>query len=543
MTLEKAVDGQLLAGWLPSQAEQDKWDATTIAAGVSGLELMERAAKALVEILEKSNFVVGERLLILCGPGNNGGDGLALSRIYCERGLRPLTILVNADRYSEENQIELKRLLSLSGSVYGFPKASAPIEEHQLAAINKKELFEYLNCGGVIIDALLGNGQHSAPRGTVRELLEFILLSDSFKGNRIVAIDLPTGINGDTGQVYHPHLDADLTLTIERPQRGLLQHPARQVSGKVMIVPVNLNTSSAAEYFLNDTRSVPRPPRRKAVAHKGNFGQVLVVGGSHRMPGAPFLSAEGALQCGAGLVCCAHLAKAPLPRFRPEIILVPCGEHRPANFFDSDHFAELKSYLARSVLVIGPGLGTNSATGMLLWELLAASDKTIILDADALNLLAIHWSEGGNNPVGLERCILTPHPGEMGRLLGGTSEQVQADRYSAARELCERSGAVVVLKGASTIVYSIHNGLGRGWVNQNGNPYLATAGSGDVLGGMIAGLVAQGMIAAEAAQLGVFLHGLAADTLQVSGARPITASELIAEIPDVWVRLEDGHAV
>ncbi len=499
---------------LPSSQEMAAFDKLTIKAGTAAVDLMERAGQAVFELL-RGRFPINSdtSICILCGPGNNGGDGIVVARHLLEDGYKPLVFLTYADRYSGELSEQLRRFRDAGGSL-------SEVKEHNCS------LFSSVSSANIVVDALLGTGSRGEPRGVIKSLIE---AGNSARANngKIISIDIPSGIDPDTGMVEGEAMRADLTVAIEAIKRGMLQSPAKGYCGIIEVVKIGI-VMEATEFFMLTKECITLPKARKTDAHKGNFGTVFVVGGSQEMPGAPILAALAAARVGAGYSRMALLQSLGYKVEFPEIMLETV-EQGKSYFTKLDAFKVLPSIRESNCTVLGPGIGVAKESMAFVMEILTAlrSEKAgLVLDADGLNALAVQAGEDNKYP-GL---VMTPHPGEAARLLGISTEAVQADRYAAARELGNRYGAIIVLKGAASVVY--YNGTG--FVNTTGNPWMATAGSGDVLSGVIAGLIAQGLPPFEAAKSGVLLHGLAGDMASNNGSQPIIATDIVKRISEAY---------
>jgi hydroxyethylthiazole kinase-like uncharacterized protein yjeF len=522
---------------LPSAAEMAALDHATISSGVPSQQLMERAGVAILDACG-SRFDLStnshHRALILCGPGNNGGDGLVIGRLLLERGVDVRLLLVGAAKYSADCVEQAGRFEGAGGKILIFgPNATGPAGCTP-KSVSEPEVRDILRDSAVVVDALLGVGQRAAPHGGIKDLLEIVnsfiagLRCGDQNRPHILSVDLPTGIDCDTGQVFEPHITADTTVTIQLMKRGMLQSPAFEDCGEIIVVDIGIDTSGTCEYTLVTQVSLPSAPVRARDINKGAAGRVLIIGGSGSMLGAPILSALGALRSGSGHVFVT----------RPEIPVAGWVCSRPLEVIDLPiveselSLKDLDVVLQRAnqvdAVVIGPGLGQSPRTAEALIAILSrlrGLPSAVILDADALNVIARNQSCPLQN-----NWIVTPHPGEAARLMGTSISEIQRDRFSAARELSRRLGCVAVLKGASTVIYS----GGRGWVNSSGNSWMATPGSGDVLAGVIGALAAQGMAPQEAAQRGVFLHGRAGDLAHAAHRGPILASEIAARLPEAF---------
>ena len=463
--------------------EMKALDANTIEKmGVPSCVLMERAALKTAEEIERvlDARKKQERILCVCGSGNNGGDGAAVARILKLHGYQTSLYLIgNPDHRTEE----MKRQLSIAAN-------------YHVPVVNNLATEEYTT----IVDAIFGVGLSRPVEGKYREVIDTLNRMDAWK----VAVDIPSGVNGDTGAELGIAFHADLTVTFAFRKAGLCLYPGRKFAGKVIVADVGIYGSEAVPGYLwqMDKSDIDCLPDKTPDGNKGTFGKVLVVAGSEGMCGAAYLSASGAFATGTGMVkiVTPEANRIPLQTMLPEA-MIDCGSDYTGAFAWCD------------VVVIGPGIGTSAeAVCKVQWFLEAAfqAGKKVVLDADGLNLLAGHpeWKCW----LG-EHVILTPHMGEMSRLTGKTVGELQNDRIAAARELAQETGAVCVLKDACTVTAAPD---GTAWISLEGNPGMATAGSGDVLSGILAGV--QAMFLNENANkaepgrraaLGVLLHGMA----------------------------------
>lgn len=489
-------------GLYPAAAVQ-AIDAAAIAAGTPGRVLMKRAARAALALIAAR--YPEAPLWIFCGGGNNGGDGYVLAGLAKARGLA-VTLFWAAEPASLRNEAAEAYAFAVQERVDMRPAADLPE-----AAPPKL----------VIVDALLGIGLQGAVRPAIAALINQL---NHYRAPRI-ALDIPSGLCADSGQVLGAAICATHTLCFVALKPGLVTGRGPALCGEVVFDDLGITPAlyPAPPIHRVDAHSCASLlPRRAADAHKGQSGHVLVVGGELGMGGAGLLCSEAALKVGAGLVSLATRADHVLASQvrRPEIMAK--AVHTAA---------DLAGLIAKaSVLALGPGLG-QEPWGQQLYQSVLTSGKPLVLDADGLNLLAKATAGlACPNP-----CIITPHPAEAARLLGITTEQVQCDRLAAAAALADKTGAVVVLKGAGTVIAAGD----RRVIASVGNPVLATAGSGDVLCGLIAGLWAQGLSALDAAQLGVCLHGALADALVAGrGHYGHSAGDLISQLPSVCAGLE-----
>ncbi|MFQ6133130.1 MAG: NAD(P)H-hydrate dehydratase [Armatimonadota bacterium] len=495
--------------------------------GLPSLVLMENAALAIcagvVELLTERG---GRCVKVVAGKGNNGGDGLAVARQLLCRGYEvEVLLLAEPTELSGDADTNCQAAQKLGVKV-SVVSSDEPLET----------LAERLAPADVVVDAILGTGVTGEVKGLARRGIEAIR---RIPPERVVAVDMPSGIDSDTGQVLGAAVEACRTITLGLPKVGLYCYPGAAHSGEVIVDPIGLPSSLLAE---NDIRThlttaeecrAALPPRRPD-AHKGDCGRVLVVAGSAGMSGAASLCGLGALRAGAGLVTVAtpagvnailevkltEVMTAPLPETSDQAI----GLAAEPILMDMSEEAE--------VLVIGPGVSQASQTQRVVRRLVESVDKPIVVDADGLNALA------GDLAAVTERsapAVLTPHPGELSRLVGKPINKIQADRLTAARELAEQVGAVVVLKGAATVVADPG---GVAHVNPTGNEGMASGGTGDVLAGLIGGLAAQGAGVYEAAVAGVYLHGLAGDLAAQPNSRAMIAGDLLGSMRDALAVVE-----
>lgn len=505
------------SGLAPSIEEMAQMDRAAIATGLSAKVLMERAGGEIArKILER--YPAAREISVFCGSGNNGGDGLVIAKVLIEAGRKVHVVLAAAQRYSDEclRQLEAHREILLFGTE-GRPAIESSTIFRDLAADDVERLVERSD---VIVDALLGTGQRSNPRRETATLVEIVRHRQS-RGVPpvVIAVDIPTGVDGETGQMFTPHISADRTICVEHIKRGLVQFPARAACGAIETVSIGIGSEVETEFQILEHQNLPALGPRKPDSHKGDFGRILVIGGSVGMPGAPLLTALGALRAGAGIV--SRVVKrgwASSPEL-PECMLSMLSH-------DGDHFegqdaTEVVDLLGGfDVVVIGPGMGVAKDTHEFLRRVcdgVRLLGKRTVIDADAINIVA----QAGISLDGID-AVITPHPGEASRMLGRPTPSLQGDRFTAVRELWEKYRVVSVLKGAGTLVY----GASGGRIVCRGTPYLATAGSGDVLAGIIAACCARLEVAFDAACLGVWLHAVAGILASERSGGPVLASDI-----------------
>jgi len=509
---------------LVTSAEMRALEQAAVAAGTSLDALMENAGLAIAqEAWLQLGVVAGRRVLVLVGPGNNGGDGLVCARHLAEWEADVVVYLLRP-RPADDPKLAAVRALSV-------PVIAAPDDpgyERLQAALDGAEL---------VIDALFGTGPQRPPDGDLAAILRRLRdARERPRAPQVIAVDLPSGVDADTGRAHDLAVHADTTVTLGLAKVGLCMLPGSECAGRVEVVDIGLPPHAAREVAteLTENRWVKeRLPARPKDANKGTFGKLLVVGGSADYTGAVRLSAEAAYRAGAGLVAVAapHPARVAVSVALAEAVYVPLACERA---LDSAAAKAVDEALPRyDVLLIGPGLGqAPGVRDAVLATLRALPDaiRACVVDADALNALAAtpDW------PSALPRAgiaVLTPHPGEMARLTETSVADVQADRLGVATRAAREWRQVVALKGAHTVVAAPD---GRIAISPHANPLLATAGTGDVLAGAIAGLLAQGAEPFEAAACAVYLHGLAAEDAAEAldlADRGILASDLLPALP------------
>lgn len=465
-------------------------DRLVIAQGISGYELMTRAGAAVLRVV-RERWPRAHRLLIVCGTGNNGGDGFVVARLAHEAGLAVTVIAQDTLAHLRGDALSACEALHAAGlEIQAFSSANWPMAD-------------------VIVDALFGTGLDRDITGATRNAVECMNAANV----PMIAVDIPSGLHADTGRVLGMAARAHTTVTFIALKQGLFTGDGPAYCGDIVFddldVPAATHASMAPSALrVLDTELTHALPPRPRNAHKGNYGHVLVIGGDCGMAGAVRLTAQAALRVGAALVSLAthpeHAAVATA--LVPEIM-----SH-------AVHDAQaLRPLFARAnVIAIGPGLGQGQ-WGKVLLDAALDSGLPLVVDADALNLLA-------RDPIPRAHWVLTPHPGEAARLLGCAAAEVQADRFAALRALRARYGGVVVLKGVGSLI------AGDGELVRlcgAGNPGMASGGMGDVLTGVIAGLAAQGLPLTQAAALGVHLHARAGDDAARDGERGLVASDLM----------------
>ncbi|MFN7977934.1 MAG: NAD(P)H-hydrate dehydratase [Vicinamibacterales bacterium] len=488
--------------------------------GLPSIVLMENAGRQVVAALESLvDDLPARRLAVVCGTGNNGGDGFVVARALFQRGHEPAVLLIgSAADVRGDARINLEVLGNLG----------VPVVE--VADASSWELHGSLATGAdVVIDALMGTGLSRALTGLHETIVADINASEA----AVVAVDLPSGLSADTPDLIGPAIHASLTVTLGAPKVPLVLPPAEHLAGDVVVadigIPVEVVDAADGPRLCLLTREYVRGlvAPRSAEAHKGDFGRVLIVAGSRGMTGAAALAARAALRAGAGLVTVATPASVQpiVAAMGAEFMTLPLPERDGAVAADA---AAVVLAADADVIAIGPGLGRGPDVTAFVRTLLAECDLPIVVDADALNACAGEpsWLMGRDDrPV-----VITPHPGEMARLIGADTDDVQANRLGVAREFAVRHHVTVVLKGYRSLVATP---AGDVFVNPTGTPGMATAGSGDVLTGMLASELAQLLDPERAAQLAVYLHGLAGELADADeGDVAMVAGDIVRHIGD-----------
>ncbi len=462
--------------------------------GIPGLTLMERAGAAAFAVLCE-RWPKARYLTVLCGMGNNGGDGYVVARLAHQAGFN-VTVMQVGDGPKLKGDARAAAEAFMACGLTPQPFAASA-----------------LSASDVLIDALLGTGLDREVSGELRAVIEAV----NSNSVPVLAIDIPSGLHADTGRIIGAAVEAKATVSFIGLKQGMFTGQGPDQCGAIYLADLDVPeevysaaSPSAHRVELSQFRGLLTPRRR--TAHKGHFGHVLVVGGEHGYAGAARMAAEAAGRMGAGLI---SLATRPshagfITISRPEIMCH--GVEEPGDLTPLVDKA--------TVIAVGPGLSQSPWARRLFHQILK-QNKPLVVDADGLNLLAAE-------PLARDPWVLTPHPGEAARLLGSTSAAVQADRFQAAGEIQRRYGGVCVLKGAGTVIATSEGGLA---VCQGGNPGMASGGMGDVLTGVIAGLLAQGLSLNDAAHLGVCLHASAGDLAAREGERGLLASDLMP-----WLR-------
>jgi hydroxyethylthiazole kinase-like uncharacterized protein yjeF len=501
---------------------QDLDRRTIQACGIPGIVLMENAGRGATETLTRSFPEVRSGwVAVLAGRGNNGGDGFVIARHLMNWGIRTRAyLLTGRDNVQGDALTNLRAWLNMGGELTEI-----------LSKGNFTKIKKDLAHANLIVDAIFGTGLNSEVKGLYKDIISFI----NTLSQPVMAVDIPSGLDATTGKVLGTAVRADLTTTFGLAKIGQVIEPGAHYVGRLEIldigIPQNFIEEADIKARLIDPEELnlslldPRPPQ----AHKGDYGHLFVLAGSPGKTGAAAMICSGALRTGAGLVTLGiptslnHILEAKLT----EAMTEPLPD-RGTGYLSRDASKRILQLLeGKTAVALGPGVSTHPEVQELLWELIPQISVPVVIDADGVTALA-------SRPEILKTCpspvILTPHPGEMARLAGTTTQHVQADRIGVAMDFAAAYGCIVVLKGNKTVVATPE---GEVYINPTGNPGMASGGTGDVLTGMIGGLIAQGLPPLEAATWGVYLHGVAGDcAARIWGETSLIAGDIVDSLPD-----------
>ncbi len=501
--------------------------------GIGTLLLMENAGRGAADAIERVyGRCAGRRVAIVCGRGNNGGDGFVVARHLAGRGAAIEVWLIGRAAAIQGDAAANLEILR---------RAAIPLTEvtERTGAAGIEGLHRALQSADLLIDALLGTGVS----GPVSGLLADAIAALNAAARPVCALDLPSGLSADGGALLGPTVRADLTITFGLPKRALFLHPGALQAGRVEVADLGVPRGwlerglSVSLLEATDVRAVL--PARPADAHKGHYGHLLVVAGSVGKTGAAVLACLGALRAGTGLVTCALPAtQQPVVAGRlAEAMTDPLPETAAQTLSAKalDRLHELSTRM--DAIAVGPGVGLEPETQMVVRELVRTAERPMVVDADGLTALVGHLEALRGARAAR---LLTPHPGEAARLLGTSITEVQVDRVESARRLARETGALVALKGAGTVVAAPE---GEVTVNPTGNPGMATGGTGDVLTGVAGGLLAQGVAPDAALRAAVYLHGLAGDLVAMErGGVGLLAGDLADAVPAAVRKVRAGDS-
>lgn len=508
--------------YLLSAREMKQIDKNTIEVfGVPSLVLMERAALRVVEVIKKEQ-IDAAKTLVVCGTGNNGGDGMAVARmLYLEGNSVEVWLIGSLQKCSEETKKQYDIL-----QAYGVPVveqkegfcAQVCVQDSDL------ELAQTQTAYTLMIDALFGIGLSRNVEGVYREAIEEMNRLDGQK----IAIDIPSGVHADSGAVMGSCFFADHTVTFAYNKTGLCLYPGADAVGKVHVAEIGITKESFLEkepqMLMPQAQDLTRLPKRKADSNKGTYGKVLVIAGSEEMSGAAYFSAKAAYRSGCGLV------KVFTHEKNRSMLTTRLPEAIPVTYDGKKNLKEslIAAVQWADVLVLGPGLGMSDTARQIVKVTIQTAAVPIVVDADALNLLSeeLEILKGPHTDL-----IVTPHLGEMSRLVDMPIEYIKKNILMAAQDFSREYNVICVLKDARTITSIPY---GKTYVNTSGNHGMATAGSGDVLTGIIAGFLAGGLTPEDAAVLGVYVHGLSGDAIvEKTGYYSLMAEDILDGIKEV----------
>lgn len=499
--------------------------------GISGTVLMENAARGAVRVfIDYFEPSPGSSITILCGRGNNGGDGYVMARYLHEIGMNVrVAVIGDMSRISGDALVNLEILGRIG------------VEINEIESDEKWKSFnDAIKSCDFIIDGLLGTGLNSPVRGSFKNVIDDVNAS----GKRVMSIDIPSGLNADNGKVMGAAVKADITVTFGFPKPGLLVFPGADFAGHLALIDIGIPGTVSSRFETGHDLIEPHDfmqllSNEKGDVHKGKRGHLLILAGSEGKTGAAALCAMGALRAGAGLVTVgiAESLNPVLEKKLTEAMTVALPETKEKSLALSAKEDILRLMDNKTAVAIGPGLSTNPETVNLVCEILKLLKLPVVLDADALNALSMV----PDSLKYLDRSkILTPHPGEMSRLAGLSVKDIQTDRIETSRRFAKEWQCNLILKGAGTILADPD---GMVSINPTGNPALASGGTGDVLTGMIAGFLARGLTPVKASRAGVYLHGMAADYLALkAGEAGILASEISEAVPYLVKSLLSGDS-
>lgn len=495
--------------------------------GIPGVVLMENAGLQVVKLIgDLLGSIKGKRVTIFAGKGNNGGDGFVIARHLLNMGAEVKVMLFGEPaEVSGDARINLDILGKMGQKVL-------PINNNNSINIVKLAMV-YTD---LIVDAIFGTGF----KGSVDEHVGKIIQIINESGKPVVAVDIPSGLEANTGKVNGPCIRAQHTVTFALPKIGLVLHPGKEYTGQLHVADISIPSFLIQEQKLNSlliTKEVVADllPKRHPEGHKGDYGRVLVIGGSEGLTGAVALTSMAALRAGAGLVTLAvpKSLHGIMEVKLTEVMTKPLPETERKSISRDALEDALALAETMDVVALGPGMSTDPAATGFVTDLVPRLTRPTVIDADGLNAMV------GNLDI-LKDCkaglVLTPHPGEMARLMGMEVEEVQGNRIEVAKEFATKYKVTLVLKGACSLVAGSQGEL---FVNQRGNPGMATGGTGDILTGIISGLLGQGLSPLEAAVAGVYLHGCAGDLAAFSyGEASLVAGDILNQLPEAFKEME-----
>ncbi|MDO5015156.1 MAG: NAD(P)H-hydrate dehydratase [Clostridia bacterium] len=496
---------------------------------MSFTDLMESAGTACAEAILHESYIDAEYCIVV-GKGKNGGDGLVIARKLYQEGLPVSVVFVDGVPKDSDSALMYEKAKKLDIEFCNY------LDDREKG----RQLIEN---SFYIIDCIFGIGFHGKPDEKTSEIIDLINFSDSF----VFSIDIPSGISSDSPLVGANAVKSDYTITISTLKKATVFQPSSEYCGTTQVVQIGItkdcykNAESNCESITAEEAKFLLP-KRTLNSHKGDFGKLLIIAGSKPMPGAAALSTGAALNSGAGLVtlgCHEDVYRCVSNHYR-EATYVPINYSTGGTLRLSENLKLINEKIISSdAIIFGPGIGISNEAKQELEKILSTADCPVVIDADGLNLLA------ENKEVALKtkaKVILTPHPGEMSRLTGLSIDEIEKDRLNVCQKLADELNATVVLKGANTVVCDSESKLK--YINATGNPGMATAGSGDVLSGILGSFLAQGMNAYEAAKIAVYIHGIAGDFACLNKTQiSMKAGDIIDYLPDAFFFVADEENI
>lgn len=492
---------------------------------IPGLELMENAGARVVDTIAEHFDLSGKLVTVVCGKGNNGGDGFVVARLLAERGAKiELFLIGQRDDVKGDARTNLERAEKVGLRIHEISDPSA-------FAVSPDSI--------LIVDAIFGTGFSGDIKYPYDDVIRKINESDA----PAIAVDAPSGLDGASGQVADPTVRADMTVTFGLPKLGQVLYPGKEYCGTLITADIGFPDKAISDEkisinLLMEDEAAEMLPFRAPVSNKGDFGKLFVLAGSEGYTGAAALTAESGLRSGTGLVIlgCPNGLLDIFETKLTEVIKKPLPDVRNRRCLALRGLGEAREMIKwADALAIGPGIGTYHETRELLFRLITKLDKPAVLDADGLNNFAKGLTHLKQHPAPL---VISPHPGEMSRLTGKTIAEIQQNRINVAIEFAQEYNLVCILKGAPSVIAAPS---GQVWINPTGNEGMATAGSGDVLTGIIGGFLAQGMLDIDAAVLGCYAHGMAGDmAAETYGTRGMIAGDILRMLPLTLKMMEEA---
>lgn len=499
---------------------------------IPGLILMENAGRGVVEMMEKHlGSMAGKTVIIVCGKGNNGGDGYVVARHLFNRGARIVVVLIgNPSELKGDAKVNFESIRKIASKF----KIDGIL---QIKEMKIKQSLKLLPNADFIVDAIFGTGFSGEVREPYKSVIGWINKTHSKK----VSIDIPSGVNADNGEVSNVAVKADLTVTMAMRKIGLITGEGRSYASQVEVVDISMPSEilKKPQTFVVGADDVRRVlPRRSINAHKHSVGKIFVLAGSTGFTGAAAMTASTAMKAGAGAVILGT-PKSVYPilaKKLTEVMVEPLPDTDEGTLSLAAYDKIIKHLKWADLMICGPGISRNPETCQLVWRLISVYNKKILIDADGLNNLSEKISFLKNHRS--REIIITPHTGELSRLTGLSSTEIEKNRVTIARQLAKQFRLTLILKGAPTVTADED---GKVYINSTGNPGMASAGMGDILAGLIGGLWSQGMDRTDAAYSGVYLHGRAGDLAKNKfGEKSLLAMDVQDFLPQSILEIEDG---